>query len=82
MVAILATLAGCSGAQRFVVVGPVSYVGKRVGTFEVKEGGRIAYGYTPAELARLVGVERFDQLGKVAESDDPRRPFDDPVNAR
>ena len=49
----LATLGACSGAQRFIVAGPVEYTGRRVGTFKVGEGGRIAYGYTPAEFAAL-----------------------------
>lgn len=62
----------CSGATRFVVEGPVSYVGKRVGTFECKEGGRIAYGYTPAEMAALLGQKPVE----VREVPDLVRPLD------
>jgi len=64
---------GCTGSTRFVVQGPVSYVGKRVGTFDVKEGGRIAFGYTPAEACQLLLTdEQRLQLANGAEPLGPR----------
>jgi len=70
----LVTLGACSGAQRFIVAGPVEYTGRRVGTFKVGEGGRIAYGYTPAEFKLLAdeGVKFpkvLDGAGPVGRAD-------------